>query len=283
MIEQLKKTIFSINTAGFGLLLLAVILGFATFVESAQGASAAKALVYGSYWFELLLVFLSVSMTVIYFRKKLYRKEKMTVGLFHLAFIIIIIGAGVTRYIGEEGVIHIREGESSSQLVTTDQYFHMLLSKGDQNLEAEQKVLLTHYSADAINATFHIDGKKLKVSSVEFLPNFQAASSMGNMKQGKGAKIRLSDGSKEEFTTVLISDESEPVSVKGQFDGADYEIWIGPKVETLPFAIYLKDFQLLERSHQVRQKTFQQLDPPKLLQVQLLLNQQTILVLASRK
>jgi hypothetical protein len=67
----------------------------------------------------------------------------MTVGLFHLAFILMIIGAGVTRYIGEEGIIHIREGESSSELISSDQYFHMLLSKGDQHYEAEQKVMLT--------------------------------------------------------------------------------------------------------------------------------------------
>ena len=120
MIEQLKKTIFSISTAGFALLLLAMVLGVATFVESAYGADSAKALVYGTWWFELLLVFLSVSMTVVYFRKKMWKKEKMTVGLFHLAFILMIIGAGVTRYIGEEGAIHIREGESSSELISTE-------------------------------------------------------------------------------------------------------------------------------------------------------------------
>ena len=57
MIEQLKKSIFSLTTAGFALLLLAVILGFATFVESSYGADAARALVYGSWWFELLLLF----------------------------------------------------------------------------------------------------------------------------------------------------------------------------------------------------------------------------------
>ena len=120
MIEQLKKTIFSITTAGFALLLLAMVLGVATFVESAYGADSAKALVYGTLWFELLLVFLSVAMAVVYVRKKMYRREKMTVGLFHLAFILMIVGAGVTRYIGEEGVIHIREGESSSELISSD-------------------------------------------------------------------------------------------------------------------------------------------------------------------
>jgi cytochrome c-type biogenesis protein CcsB len=246
MIAQLKKTIFSITTSGYAVLLLAVVLGFATFVESSYGAESAKALVYGSLWFEVLLVFLSVAMGVIYFRNKLYKKEKMTVGLFHLAFIVMVVGAGVTRYIGEEGVIHIREGESSSELISSDHYFHMLVSKGDQHFEAEQKVMLTPFSQHEINATFHLDGKSLKVQSTEFLYNVQSGPAMGGMNsQGKGAKLKLSDGSKEEFVSVVISDEIVPTSVKGQFDGIDYELWIGPKVETLPFAIQLKDFQLI--------------------------------------
>ena len=249
MLEQLKKMIFSNMTAGFALLLLAVVLGFATFVESSYGAESAKVLVYGSVWFELLLLFLTISMAVIYFRHRLYKKEKMTVGLFHLAFILMVIGAGVTRYFGEEGSVHIREGESSSDMISSDQYFHMLVSKGNDHFEAEQKVLLTPFSKNAVNATFDIDGKKLKVRSVDFLWRAQtgdpAAASMGEaMKSGKGAKIRLSDGTKEEFATVLISEENDATSVKGQFDGIDYEMWIGPKIESLPFAIHLKDFQL---------------------------------------
>ncbi|HEY5510447.1 MAG TPA: cytochrome c biogenesis protein CcsA [Prolixibacteraceae bacterium] len=243
LLAELKKSIFTINTAGFGMLLLAMILGFATFVESSNGAEAAKALVYGSTWFELLMVFLAVSMTVIYFRRRLYLKEKMTVGLFHLAFILMIVGAGVTRYIGSEGVIHIREGESSSELISTDQFFHMLLSKGNQNLEAEQKVMLTPFSQKEVNATFELDGKKIRVRSVEFLRNVQSAGAMAG--QGTGAKVSISDGSKEEFASVLISDDGRAASVKGQLDGADYEMWIGPKVETLPFSIHLKDFQLI--------------------------------------
>jgi cytochrome c-type biogenesis protein CcsB len=244
MIEQLKKTIFSISTAGFALILLAAILGFATFVESSYGADSARALVYGTLWFELLLIFLSVSMTVVYFRNQLYRKEKMTVGLFHLAFVVIILGAGVTRYIGEEGVLHIREGESSAELVTADLYFHMLVSEGDQQLEAEQKVLLTPFSKGAVSATFSLNGKTLKAKSVEYLMSMQAGASAETMKQGRGVKIRLSDGSKEEFVSVLINEEGEVNSVKGQLNGANYEIWIGPKIMTLPFAIQLKDFQL---------------------------------------
>ena len=107
---------------------------------------------------------------------------------------------------------------------------------------------MTAFSKEAVNATFELDGKKLTVRSTEFLMNVPsantAASSMGMVKQGRGAKIKISDGSKDEFATVMIGEEGENASVKGQFDGADYEIWIGPKIKTLPFAIHLKDFQL---------------------------------------
>ena len=45
-------------------------------------------------------------------RYKLWRKEKWSVLLFHISFILIVIGAGVTRYISFEGMMSIREGDN---------------------------------------------------------------------------------------------------------------------------------------------------------------------------
>lgn len=44
---------------------------------------------------------------------KLFQKQKLSIFIFHLAFIIIIIGAATTRYFGYEGVMHIREGKTN--------------------------------------------------------------------------------------------------------------------------------------------------------------------------
>ena len=95
-------------------IVLAVAMAAATFIENDFGADAARSMVYGTHWFELLFLLLAVNLTgqIVIFR--LYRKEKLSVMLFHAAFIIMVAGAAITRYTGYDGMMHIREGETSS-------------------------------------------------------------------------------------------------------------------------------------------------------------------------
>ena len=95
-------------------IVLAVALAAATFIENDFGADAARAMVYGTHWFEMLFLLLAVNLTgqIVIFR--LYRKEKLTVMLFHAAFIVMVAGAAITRYTGYDGMMHIREGETGS-------------------------------------------------------------------------------------------------------------------------------------------------------------------------
>ncbi len=118
--EKLTKYLFSIATAGFLLLVFAVSLGVATFIESSYGVETARAAVYNSWWLELIMLILSVNLIYNFTKYKMYQFKKLTMGIFHLAFILIIIGAGVTRYFGSEGVVHIREGETTNKMVSND-------------------------------------------------------------------------------------------------------------------------------------------------------------------
>src|SRR5665648_595262 len=94
------KFLFSVSTAGFLLLLFAFALGFATFVENSYGVEAARAMVYNSWWLELIMLLLTINMIANFIIYKMYKPQKLTLGVFHLAFILVIIGAGVTRYFG---------------------------------------------------------------------------------------------------------------------------------------------------------------------------------------
>lgn len=99
------------------LLVFAINIGIATFIESRQSIEMAWQLVYNAKWFELILLLGVINLSLSIFQHKLYRKQKFTVFLFHVSFIIILIGAGVTRYWGFEGSMHIREGESSNLIM----------------------------------------------------------------------------------------------------------------------------------------------------------------------
>lgn len=102
------------------LLIFASSIAIATFIESRQSIELAWQLVYSAKWFELILLLGLVNLCLSIIKRKLYRKQKFTIFLFHIAFVIILLGAGVTRYFGFEGTMQIREGESSDLIIVSD-------------------------------------------------------------------------------------------------------------------------------------------------------------------
>ncbi|MDO8927484.1 MAG: cytochrome c biogenesis protein ResB, partial [Bacteroidota bacterium] len=114
----LKELLFSMLTSVLLLMVFAIAIAYATFIENDYGTATAQALIYQSWWFEVLLLLGAVNLAGSVFKYKLVNRKKWAILLFHLAFIAIIIGAGVTRYLGFEGNLHIREGESNNQVVS---------------------------------------------------------------------------------------------------------------------------------------------------------------------
>jgi cytochrome c-type biogenesis protein CcsB len=113
------RFLFTPAFMAFIFIVLAVAMAAATFLENDFGPDTARSIVYDTHWFELLFVLLFVNLAgqIVIFR--LYRKEKLTVMLFHTAFIVMVIGAAITRYSGYDGMMHIREGESGSVTYTS--------------------------------------------------------------------------------------------------------------------------------------------------------------------
>ncbi|OFX83421.1 MAG: c-type cytochrome biogenesis protein CcsB [Bacteroidetes bacterium GWF2_33_16] len=99
---------------------LVLVMAFATFVEKDYGANVARYFIYNTWWFELIFVLAVINILGQIVFQKLYKLKKNTIFLFHFAFVLIIIGAGITRYFGIEGMMHIREGESVSRFVLVD-------------------------------------------------------------------------------------------------------------------------------------------------------------------
>src|SRR5665648_1287445 len=105
--KKLLNFLFSFPFMGFFLLVLAFSMAIATFVESSYGTQAAQGLIYKSFWFGLILFLLAVNLLVNFVRHKMYTRKRIAFGLFHISFIIILIGAGITRFVSFEGMMHI--------------------------------------------------------------------------------------------------------------------------------------------------------------------------------
>ena len=78
-------------------------MAVATFIENDFGTIEAKILVFNTLWFELILIILTIIFIYNIFNYKLYLRKKIPILLLHLSFIFILFGAGITRYISQEG------------------------------------------------------------------------------------------------------------------------------------------------------------------------------------
>ena len=118
--ERFIKQLFSMRMVALGLFLFLAGIGAATFIESVHGVQAAKIVVYNAYWFTFLLIYLSIAMLFNIVQFRMWQREKIALLSFHVAFLIIMIGAAITRYTGFEGQMVIREGETVNYLFTAE-------------------------------------------------------------------------------------------------------------------------------------------------------------------
>jgi cytochrome c-type biogenesis protein CcsB len=163
--------IFSMQFAGTLMLIFAAAVGTATFIENDHGTLAAKSVVYEATWFEALLVLTAISLIGSVFKYKLYERQKYSVLFFHLSFVIILIGAGITRYISYEGTMMIREGEASNVIISESPYVQITVDKNGNQAYFDEKYLFTQYKKNRFSETFHMYGEEFNLKYLEYIPN----------------------------------------------------------------------------------------------------------------
>ncbi|MGL1889511.1 MAG: cytochrome c biogenesis protein CcsA [Reichenbachiella sp.] len=152
------------------LLLFAIAMGYGTFLENDFGTQAVKTMIYGAWWFELIMLLLTINFIGNIFKYNLIRKEKLPILTFHIAFIIILIGAFITRYVSFEGLMHIREGESISEIVSQDRYLQIKYKNDEGEKYYEEKLVLSYFSQPDIELTLGDGGNEFTVNAGAFVP-----------------------------------------------------------------------------------------------------------------
>ncbi|MBA4275268.1 cytochrome c biogenesis protein CcsA [Flavobacterium sp.] len=145
MNNKLISFLFSTRLMAILFLTFAIAMGTGTFIESKYNTDTARIWVYNAWWFEgIMLVFMINFMGNIK-RYNLLRKEKWATLMLHLAFIFIIAGAFITRYISYEGMMPIREGETENIFYSDKMYLTVFVDgeyKGEMRRRIFEKPLL---------------------------------------------------------------------------------------------------------------------------------------------
>ena len=179
--KKIQDILISTRTMAVLLLVFAISMAYATFLENDFGTPAAKALIYEAKWFEAIMFLLILNFIGNISRYRLLRREKWPVLVFHLSFILLFIGGAITRYISYEGIMHIREGETSNEVITDKNYFKIQIEeKGDilnyQDVpftlisdEAKKTKLIAKLFGKTFKAGYDYHGKQINVKQLQFI------------------------------------------------------------------------------------------------------------------
>ncbi|WP_139956312.1 c-type cytochrome biogenesis protein CcsB [Flavicella sediminum] len=169
--KKIVALLFSTKLMAVLFLVFATAMGIATFIENDFGTQTSKALVYNTWWFEAIMVLFTINFFGNIFRYRLYKKEKWAVLLFHLSFLCILIGAGITRYISYEGIMPIKEGETSNVFFSDRTYVTVTLDDNKEQKIVEDDLLLSAWGTNNYSLNTDFRGQEVSLELTNYIPN----------------------------------------------------------------------------------------------------------------
>jgi len=208
--------------AVFCLFTFAIAMAIATFIENDYGTATAWKLVYNTWWFELVMIGLGLCFLMSIIKYKLWRKEKWALLMFHLAFIIILLGAGITRYTSYGGIMRIREGTASNIIISDNNFLHIHLSKGKKFKNLKKRLDFSPISDNSFRINSEFEGLPISISYKKFVAD-AVPQIVTNNKHGKPMiEMVVSSGNGRE-TVFLEKGEIEAIGAHSHKIGFDVE------------------------------------------------------------
>ena len=173
--SKILNFLFSTQLMLVLLILFPIAMGIGTFLESWYSTDAARIWVYNAWWFEAIMLLLMVNFMGNIKKYNLLSREKLSVLILHLSFIFILLGAFVTRYIGDEGVMPIRENNISDSYLSEKTYLTVFID-GENEGVTERKTLKSQLLlSEHVNNNFTINenfyNKNFSISFDDFREN----------------------------------------------------------------------------------------------------------------
>ena len=238
---KLNKLLFSYWTTIILFSLLAMGAAVATFIENDFGTETAQVLVYKHLWYEIVLVSTIINLVGIMYKTRMWKKiGRFT---FHFSFVVILIGAGVTRFVGFEGIMQIGEGEKVDQMISLEPYLQVTIKKENKKYYKEYQKNMSALASSVVNDFSHIisfEDEKLKIQYADYTFAKKGRSEMGILHADviyKGETHRVKLVGKRGMRGV-------PKTIRFKDQDININLSYGSKNIMLPFSISLRDFQL---------------------------------------
>ncbi|MEK7487146.1 MAG: cytochrome c biogenesis protein ResB [Planctomycetota bacterium] len=167
----------STKTAIFVIIVMGVMLGYGTIVESRHNSNDyAQAVVYHTWWYRSWICVFLVNLLCGTLKKWPWRLSQVPWLCTHLSILLILTGATLTHFLGENGTVEIEEGKSTEEYIINQNILQVQFLR-----EVNPKTSLPRtyqfftnfhiFNTDLTpDQTFEIPEKKFKLKVTKFLP-----------------------------------------------------------------------------------------------------------------
>lgn len=170
----MNKIFKILSSSALALLLLlafAIAMATATFIENDFGIATSWKLIYNAWWFEMVMLGLGISFLFNIFKYNLWAKKKWAIFLFHVAFIVILIGSAITRYYSFGGILRVREGATSNLIISSENYLNVHIYNGKTTKILNKKLSFSAISNNNFEIKTNINNKPISISYKNFIPD----------------------------------------------------------------------------------------------------------------
>lgn len=239
---KILKTLFASLYAAIPLMAMyAILIAVATFIENDHGSNIARALVYNTWFFNAIHAWLLICLVGVILRYKFWARKKYASLILHLSFVVIILGAGITRFFGEEGMMRIREGEAQSSFVTNEIFLNLLVVDNEKKYRINIPTNISYATKKPLNERVIFGEKSFTIKSSEI-------NKITNDKNDATAELKavISYENKEYPLTLIGGGGIAEDAILEFDDGVNLFINWGAMERDLGFSLELTDF-ILER------------------------------------
>lgn len=144
--KGLTKVLFSMWLMSLLVFAFFLSVAIATGVETYYDTTTALKVIYHSKWFEWIQFLLFISLIANIVKYKIYKLEKIGSFIFHISFLIIIIGAWVTRNFSFEGMMQIPEGKAVNYILSSDTYLSIKVDDKVKQYSYDKPLLISEHT-----------------------------------------------------------------------------------------------------------------------------------------
>ena len=215
----------------------AVAMAVGTFVENDYDTDTARIWVYNTWWFEAIMVLFVVNFIGNISRYRLLKRENWAVLVLHLSWVFIIVGSGVTRYFGDEGMISLREGETTNTYLSDRTYITAMVDGNYQGAPLRKKkqkeVLFSPYTSNHYKWSSDFKGKPFSIT-------YKSFKRIG--KEMNVLVLEVVSGNQRKEVTVMGKRGVQYPPTTITLNGLQFHLSYGAREEKLPFSLTLNDF-----------------------------------------